>query len=65
MLGDCIKWGINLLATYLIGYTDYCTISNYSSAIVTCDRHEEMRFSSVSWVSCDIFDISSAVLSGL
>jgi hypothetical protein len=29
----------------------YCTISTYSSAIVTCDRHEEMRFSSVSRVS--------------
>ena len=43
----------------------YCTISTYSSAIVTCDRHEEMRFSLVSQVSCDTFEISLAKLSGL
>src|ERR1700691_4839528 len=39
----------------------YCTISTYSSPLVTCDRHKEMSISSVPEMRCDNFDISSLV----
>jgi hypothetical protein len=51
-----------LAATYELWGIWYCTISTYSSALVTCDRHEEMRISSVTWISRDTSGISSAEL---
>ena len=37
----------------------YCTISTYSSPLVTCDCHVEMSISSMPDMRCDNFDISS------
>ena len=39
---------------------EYCTISTYSSPLVTCDRHEEMSISSIPEMRCDILSISSS-----
>ena len=36
----------------------YCTISTYSSSLMTCDHQEEMSISSVPDMMCDNFDIS-------
>jgi hypothetical protein len=41
-----LNWEIPIGMSATAPKTRYCTISTYSSALVTCDHHEEMRISS-------------------
>ena len=60
----CQKQKSPFLVLKLSTESGYCTISTYSSLLVTCDHHEEMSISSAPEMRCDILDISSADFRG-
>ena len=59
--GSVLTDGLSRSCTLLYtgAYLEYCTISTYSSPLVTCDHHKEMSISSAPEMRCDNMNISS------